>query len=91
MEDEGRGISSQEPSSEQKAALKEMKDLLWKAVRKLPSDYKAVYELRDLQEISGEEVALQLGISLAAMKSRLHRGRELVREYLDAALIGPGR
>lgn len=68
-----------------------MKALLWEAVRTLPPDYRAVYEMRDLQEIPGEEVALQLGISLAAMKSRLHRGRELVREYLDASLMRPGR
>lgn len=91
VEDEGREISSQEPSIEQQVALKEMKDLLWEAVRKLPPDYRSVYELRDLQVIPGEEVALQLGISLAAMKSRLHRGRELVREYLDAALLRPGQ
>jgi RNA polymerase sigma-70 factor, ECF subfamily len=91
LEDAGREISSQEPSIEQQVALKEMKDLLWEAVRKLPPDYCSVYEMRDLQEIPGEEVALQLGISLAAMKSRLHRGRELVREYLDASLLRPGQ
>jgi RNA polymerase sigma-70 factor, ECF subfamily len=91
MEDEGREISSREPSIEQQAALKEMKDLLWEAVRKLPTEYRDVYELRDIQEISGEDVASRLGISLAAMKSRLHRGREMVREYLDAALLGPGK
>lgn len=91
VENEGREISSQEPSVEKQVALKEMKDLLWEAVRKLPPDYRAIYEMRDLQEMPGEEVVLKLGISLAAMKSRLHRGREMVREYLDAALLGPGR
>lgn len=90
MEDEGREIFSQEPSIEQQAALKEMKALLWEALRKLPAEYRSVYEMRDLQEIPGDEVARQLGISLAAMKSRLHRGREMVREYLDAALTPPG-
>jgi RNA polymerase sigma-70 factor, ECF subfamily len=90
VEDEGREIPSQEPSIEKQVALKEMKDLLWEAVRKLPPVYRAIYEMRDLQEMPGEEVALKLGISLAAMKSRLHRGREMVREYLDAALLGPG-
>jgi RNA polymerase sigma-70 factor, ECF subfamily len=87
LEDEGREISSGEPSVEQQVALRQMKDLLWEAVRKLPPEYRAVYEMRDLQEISGEDVAGQLGISLAAMKSRLHRGRELVRQHLDAALL----
>src|SRR5271169_3569693 len=91
LEDEGREISSPEPSIEQQVALKEMKELLWEAVRNLPPEYRDVYEMRDIQEISGEEVASRLGISLAAMKSRLHRGREMVREYLDVALLGPGR
>jgi RNA polymerase sigma-70 factor, ECF subfamily len=36
--------------------------------------------------LPGSEVAQKLGISLAAMKSRLHRARELVRQHLDAAL-----
>jgi len=91
MEEEGREISSPESSIEQQVALKQMKELLWEAVRKLPPEYREVYEMRDIQEMPGEEVASRLGISLAAMKSRLHRGREMVREYLDAALLGPGK
>jgi RNA polymerase sigma-70 factor (ECF subfamily) len=47
-----------------------------------------VFELRDVQDLSGSEVAKQLGLSLAAMKSRLHRARALLRERLDAALMG---
>jgi len=90
VEEEGREISSTEPSVEEQAALKQMKELLWEAVRKLPPDYRQVYEMRDLQEVSGEEVAQKLGISVTAMKSRLHRAREMVREYLDAYLA-PGR
>jgi len=90
VEDEGREVSSTEPSVEEQAALKQMKELLWEAVRKLPPDYRQVYEMRDLQEVSGEEVAQKLGISLTAMKSRLHRAREMVREYLDASL-SPGK
>ena len=38
------------------------------------------------REISGDEVARRLGISSAAMKSRLHRARELIRQRLDEAL-----
>jgi RNA polymerase sigma-70 factor (ECF subfamily) len=46
-----------------------------------------VYELRDLEEVGGEDTAARLGISMAAMKSRLHRARAAVRQYLDAALV----
>lgn len=87
LEDQGQEIPSGDPSPEQQAAVRQMKELLWQAVRKLPTEYRSVYEMRDLEEIPGEVVAERLGISLAAMKSRLHRGRELVRQSLDAFLL----
>jgi DNA-directed RNA polymerase specialized sigma24 family protein len=42
--------------------------------------------LRDIEERSGEEVAKKLGITVPAMKSRLHRARQAVRERLDQVL-----
>ena len=45
-----------------------------------------VYKLRDLDELPGEVVAKNLNISLAAMKSRLHRARSRVREAVDQGL-----
>ena len=61
--------------------------MLDEAVAALPKFYRAVYQLRDLEDRSGDQVAEQLGLSRAAMKSRLHRARDLVRTYLDAALM----
>lgn len=87
MEDEGRQIAQEGPSAEEQVALQEMKSLLEAAVAKLPEEYRAVYEMRELEEVSGPEVAERLGISLDAMKSRLHRARGLVRQSLDAALL----
>jgi len=86
LEDEGGQISSHEPTVEAQLATRQMKTLLEEAVKSLPPDYRAVYELRDIQELSGDDVARTLRISVAAMKSRLHRARGLVREHLDAAL-----
>jgi RNA polymerase sigma-70 factor, ECF subfamily len=86
LEDEGLQISSKEPPMEQRLALQEMKRMLAEAVNSLAPDYRVVYEMRDLQEVPGDETAKMLGISPAAMKSRLHRAREIVRQYLDAAL-----
>ena len=51
-----------------------MEELRW-AVDQLPEDERQVVVLRDLEGLSGEEAAEVLGLSLAAMKSRLHRGR----------------
>ena len=65
-----------------------MKHLFTVALCSLPENARAVYELRAIEELSGEQTANRLGISLAAMKSRWHRARKLMRERLDAALAG---
>jgi len=88
MEEGGNQAIDSSPSAEQQAGAAEMKRILMAALRSLPEDYRAVYELRAINELSGEETAKQLGLSLTAMKSRWHRARKLLRERLDAALAG---
>jgi RNA polymerase sigma-70 factor (ECF subfamily) len=88
LEDEGKQISGNQPPMEEQLASRRMKDLLTEAVDSLPPQYREVYQLRDVEELSGDEAARKLGVTLATMKSRLHRARELVRQHLDAALIG---
>jgi len=84
--EEGREIPGSAPTPEVQLARREMKQLLQEAVDALPPLYRSVYTLRDLEDLAGEEVARRLGISQAAMKSRLLRARNLIREHLDAAL-----
>jgi RNA polymerase sigma factor (sigma-70 family) len=50
----------------------------------LPPEQRAVLVLRDVQGFSGGATAQALGLSRAAMKSRLHRGRETLRLRLGA-------
>ena len=88
LELEGREISQDEPSMEAKMAARQTKQILDEAIRELPELYAEVYRLRDIDELSGGEVARRLGISGAAMKSRLHRARELLRQRPDQALAG---
>lgn len=87
LEDEGTEIKADEPAVDLQMELAEMKTLLFAAITDLPVPYRAVYELRDLHDLPGDQVARKLGISNAAMKSRLHRARALVRQQLDRALI----
>jgi RNA polymerase sigma-70 factor, ECF subfamily len=54
---------------------REAQEQLTRALDKLAAEYREILVLRDLEQLSGEEVAKLLGISLAAMKSRLHRAR----------------
>jgi RNA polymerase sigma factor (sigma-70 family) len=52
------------------------------AIQSLPEQYRAVLVLRDFEELTISELAQRLELSRPAVKSRLHRARELVREYL---------
>jgi RNA polymerase sigma factor (sigma-70 family) len=51
-------------------------------VAALPDEQRRVLIMRDVQGFSGHAVAEALGLSTAAMKSRLHRARSTVRELL---------
>ncbi|HVP44227.1 MAG TPA: sigma-70 family RNA polymerase sigma factor [Terriglobales bacterium] len=88
MEDEGRQIASTAPPPEAQVAMREMKRLLDQAIANLPAKESEVYRLREIEEMPGDQVARRLQISTAAMKSRLHRARKLLREHLDSALSG---
>lgn len=50
----------------------------------LPVDYREVILLRDFAEMSVAEIAQELKLSVPAAKSRLHRARQMAREYLIA-------
>jgi RNA polymerase sigma factor (sigma-70 family) len=54
------------------------------AIAALAPEQRAVLVLRDIQGLSGAATAQALGLSRAAMKSRLHRGREVLRSQLQA-------
>ena len=49
----------------------------------LPPHYRAVLLMRDIDGLTLNETAAQLGLELAATKSRLHRARALMRELLS--------
>lgn len=55
---------------------------LARALESLPAHYLEVILLRDFEDLTISEIALKLDESTAAIKSRLHRARELIREYL---------
>ena len=54
------------------------------ALESLPAHYREVILLRDLEGLTIEETASQLGLSREAVKSRLHRARVVAREFLDS-------
>lgn len=73
------GVAEQQLASRSDDALRI--DLA-NALESLPAHYLEVVLLRDFEELSIAEIAERLGEQSGAVKSRLHRARELVREYL---------
>lgn len=61
----------------------ETKTLVRAAIERLPESYRTVLLLRDIEEYDTEEAALALGLTKAAVKTRLHRARQALRELLD--------
>ncbi len=60
----------------------EARAVLRSGIDQLPEPYRTVLILRDVEELSNEEVAAILGESMASVKSRLHRARMALRERL---------
>ena len=72
-----------EPSAEDAALARlEIKRIV-DSIAALPAEQRTVLVLRDIQGLSGAATAQVLGLSRAAMKSRLHRGRETLRLQLN--------
>lgn len=74
---------------DERALQGELRDVLEKAIDALPADYRTALVLHDVEGLSNPDIADTLGISLPAVKSRVHRSRLFVRkrlsEYLGAA------
>jgi len=77
-----REIAVWDDNPEQRYSREEMHDILDQAVQSLKPDFRTVFALRDIEELSTEETAEALGISIPAVKSRLLRARLALREKL---------
>jgi RNA polymerase sigma-70 factor, ECF subfamily len=60
----------------------EMRGLIESAISHLPEMYRDVYVLADIEQLSNQEIADMLNLSVPAVKSRLHRARLLMRHSL---------
>lgn len=79
---------SQSPDHELAAA--EIRRLVQEGIELLAPPYRAILVMRDVEELSNEETAEALGETVAAVKSRLHRARMALREYLTRRLGAGG-
>jgi RNA polymerase sigma-70 factor (ECF subfamily) len=72
---------SQQPLDELLDA--ETREVMEEGLRRLPEDLRTVFILRDEEGHSNADVAQILDLSVAAVKSRLHRARIVLRDRLD--------
>jgi RNA polymerase sigma-70 factor, ECF subfamily len=75
---------SDEP--EHRVTTFELQGALERAIRSLETQQREVLVLRDVEGLSAPEVAQVIGVSLDAVKSRLHRARKALREQLSPLL-----
>ena len=78
-----RELEEWRPSPEQDYAQTEMQNIVSDVIDRLEPEYRLVFLLRDFEELSTQETADALGISVPAVKSRLLRARLKLREKLN--------
>ena len=85
-----RGSLAEPPESDwsKRADDRILDEELGRAIREatdaLPEGYREVFLLKDVEGLSYEEISEMVGISVPAVKSRLHRARLALREAIDA-------
>jgi RNA polymerase sigma-70 factor, ECF subfamily len=77
-----REIAAWDENPEQQFSREEIGQILDSAIQDLEPPYRSVFVLRDMEELSTEETAEALGLSVPAVKSRLLRARLQLREKL---------
>jgi RNA polymerase sigma-70 factor (ECF subfamily) len=81
-DDVGDRLASREAGPEQVFELTNLDPEIQAALGALPPDSRVAVVLCDLEQLSYEEIAATLGIKVGTVRSRIHRGRVLLREAL---------
>jgi RNA polymerase sigma-70 factor (ECF subfamily) len=71
------------PSAHEHLERQELRAKVQAAIRLLDKPYRLVIVLRDVEGLSNEEAAKALGLSVAAVKSRLHRARQMLKALVQ--------
>ena len=83
-EDSGALVSEKTLSAEREAVRNEMNECIREFVDKLPADYRTVIILSEIKDLKNQEIADILGLSLDAVKIRLHRARTRLKAEFEA-------
>jgi RNA polymerase sigma-70 factor, ECF subfamily len=89
LPDEVPGMTSRPGIVEEAVAKKELHDIVQRALVRLPPEYREAVVLRDLEGRSYEEIAEILQVPSGTVRSRIHRGREALRQLLEHYVEDP--
>ncbi len=64
----------------------ESRDIVRQAIDRLPKTLRTIVIMKDVEGLKNEEIAEAMNLSLPAVKSRLHRGRLMLREKISRHL-----
>lgn len=78
-----KNITDWDIAPDKLAENSELGEILDEAIKKLAPDYRVVFMLRDIQGFSTEETGKAIGLTVPAVKSRLHRARAFLRNELN--------
>ena len=81
---ESAGVEGESLSAEREAIRNEMNACIQEYVDRLPTDYRTVIVLSEIRELRNQEIADILGISLDAVKIRLHRARARLKAEFES-------
>jgi len=81
-EDASDRLATDEPGPERAYEQNNLDPEIQRALDALPADFRAAVVLCDLEGLTYEEIALTLDIKVGTVRSRIHRGRVLLREAL---------
>ncbi len=92
--EEMSGMEIPDPGSDPQIAVVDevMDDRIQAAINRLPKEFRSVVVLSDIEELSYEEISQILKCPIGTVRSRLHRGRNMLRgmlqDYLDVEVGG---
>lgn len=81
--DRAEALPDLAPSPQEAAERKELRSAIEAGLRQLPEEYRTALVLREIQQLSYEEIAQTTGAKSGTIKSRISRGRGLLRKFLQ--------
>ena len=81
-------LPAENPGPERRLLLSELDDQITAVLKKIPEEFRTPIVLVDLGDFSYDEAAMILSCPIGTVRSRLSRGRKLMRKFLSAYIVG---